>query len=339
MTNEMIEKKSPEQLGAEIRMYVDAGRRISLLCGIEIGQRLTQAKEMLQHGEWLPWLERETEFSDRSAQRYMKLFEEYGSKQQGLFGPETNATTLSDLPISKAFALLSVPESERESFAEEVDAEHISVKELEKAIKEKQDAEKALEDLKKDIDGERNALADAQAKIAELEKLNDELEHRPVDVAIETVRDEEAIAEAAKEARKKAEAEAQQEKKDLEKRVNDLNAKLLKAEKDLNKAENERAEAQKKADAAEQGNDAKIAEAKKETERIRAELAEAQKQLKTSAADVTAFGIHFSQIQKEWSAMITELDRVEHRDPETGEKLHTAVRELLKSFGEQAGEK
>ena len=138
--NEMTEKKTPEQLGAEIRMYVDAGRRISLLCGIEIGRRLVQAKEMLGHGEWLPWLEKETEFSSSSAQRYMKLFDEYGASQQGLFGPETNSPTLGNLPISKALALLSVPESDRIEFAEEVDAEHISVRELKQAIKERDEA-------------------------------------------------------------------------------------------------------------------------------------------------------------------------------------------------------
>ena len=34
------EERTPEMIGAEIRMYVDAGRRITLLCGIEIGRRL-----------------------------------------------------------------------------------------------------------------------------------------------------------------------------------------------------------------------------------------------------------------------------------------------------------
>ena len=48
------QERTPEMIGAEIRMYVDAGRRITLLCGIEIGRRLVEAKEMLNHGEWLP---------------------------------------------------------------------------------------------------------------------------------------------------------------------------------------------------------------------------------------------------------------------------------------------
>ena len=138
--------RTPELIGAEIRMYVDAGRRVTLLCGIEIGRRLREAKELLDHGQWLPWLEKETEFSERTAQRYMRVFEEYGAAQLGFFGPETNATTLSDLPITKALALLSVPESDREDFAARVDAEHLSTRELQQAIRERDEALKRARD-------------------------------------------------------------------------------------------------------------------------------------------------------------------------------------------------
>ena len=160
--NELTEKRTPELIGAEIRMYYEAGRRVTMLCGIEIGRRLVEAKDLLKHGEWLPWLERETDFTDRHAQNYMRIFREYGAVQQGLFGPESNAKYISDLPISKALALLSVPESDRESFAEEVDAEHISVRELQQAIKEKEEAEartKQAEKATEEIRNEREALS------------------------------------------------------------------------------------------------------------------------------------------------------------------------------------
>ena len=345
--SELTEKRTPELIGAEIRMYVDTGRRISLLCGIEIGRRLVEAKEMLNHGEWLPWLERETEFSDRSAARYMKLFDEYGASQQGLFGPETNSPTLSNLPISKAFALLSVPESDRIEFAEEVDAEHISVRELEEKIRER---ERELDAIRKDMDGERNALADekkqreqaedllktqdqmlaeAKAQIAELAKLNKELENRPHEVAVETVRDEEAIAAAAKEAREKAEAEAvkQQNKMEREhdKNLKELHQKLADAKEKLEKAE-------KEAKGAGEGAAEKVRAAQKEAEALRAQLEEARKQLKASDSDVTAFGIRFNSMQSEFGYLIAEYRKVEARDPETAEKLHEAVRQLLEYF-------
>lgn len=324
--NELKEKRTPELIGAEIRMYVDTGRRLSLLCGIEIGRRLAEAKEMLGHGEWLPWLERETEFSDRSAARYMKLFDEYGASQQGLFGPETNSPTLSNLPISKALALLSVPESDRIEFAEEVDAEHISVRELEKKIQEREEqlkaAEQELKAVLQDQEGNEKALNDARERIRELAALNEELEKRPVEVAVETVRDEEAIREAAAEAKAEAEKQNERAQEGLKKQLADAEKKLAAAEKERDKlkqsAENAGSEAQKKAE-----------ETNREVERIRAELEEARKQLKASDSDVVAFGIWFNNIQSEWNSMMKELRNVEAKDAEKGAKLRAAVQQLM----------
>ena len=318
--NELTEKRTPELIGAEIRMYYEAGRRVTMLCGIEIGRRLTEAKELLKHGEWLPWLERETSFSDRHAQRYMQLFKEYGAAQMGLFGPETNATYMSDLPISKALALLSVPESDREAFAEEVDAEHISVRELQQAIEEKKAAEARAQQLEKekaDIRQEREAISLALKHAQDQVR---ELENRPIEVAVE--KDEAAVAAAAKEAREQAEAEAA-------KKIAGMETKLQKAEADLEKA---KAAAEKSESAAKENTDALV----KEKEFLQNKLAEAQKQLKTSAADVTAFGIRFNSLQEEFGYMISELRKVRARDPETGEKLSSAVRELLEYFGKEA---
>lgn len=344
--NELKEKRTPEQIGAEIRMYVNTGRWITTLCAIEIGRRLVEAKELLPHGEWLPWLKRETEFSERSAQDYMRVFKDYSASQLGMFGPETNTQTFADLPFSKALALLSVPESEREEFAKEVDAEHISVQNLKKAIKER---EAQVEALKKDIEGERHRgddairakmeaedllktqdqmLVEAKAQIAELAKLNKELENRPHEVAVETVRDEEAIAAAAKEAREKAEAKAVKQANKLnrehDKTLKELHEKLeaLKKERDM---------LVKEAETTGSDADTKIAAAEAEAARIRAELEEAQKKLKASSADVAKFGVWFTQVQNDFNRMMEALREVNERDPETGEKLKRGAVTLLKN--------
>lgn len=333
------QKRTPEQIGAEIRMYVNTGRWITTLCGIEIGRRLVEAKELLPHGEWLPWLKRETEFSERSAQDYMRVFKDYSASQLGMFGPETNTQTFADLPISKALALLSVPESDRETFAKEVDAEHISVRELKEKIRER---EAQVEALQKDIEGERSRgddavrakmeaedllktqdqmLVEAKAQIAELAKLNKELENRPHEVAVETVRDEEAIAAAAKEAKEAAEAAAKK--------------KIAALEKQLNKAENERAEAVKKAETAGQDTEKQLKAAAAEAEKIRAELEEAQKQLKASSADVAKFGVWFTTVQQDFLKMMAALREVRERDEETGKKLKTGAVALLNDLLER----
>lgn len=325
--NELIEKRTPEQIGAEIRMYMDVGRRVTLLCAIEIGRRLVEAKEMLSHGEWMPWLERETEFSSSSAQRYMTVFREYGASQLGLFGPETNSPTLGNLPISKALALLSVPESDRTEFAETVDAEHISVRELEEKIRERDEAlarekketekmQAAIDTLCEDRDDLDRLREEAEKKLEEAQTQIRELESRPIEVAVE--RDEAAIAEAATLAREKAEAEAKKKIDALEKK--------------LSKAEDEAAAAKKEAQTAGEGAAEKEAAAKKEADALRAQLEEARKQLKASASDVTAFGIRYNSIQNEFEYMFAELQKVEERDSETGEKLRAAVRELIEYY-------
>ena len=338
--------RTPEQIGAEIRMYVNTGRWITTLCGIEIGRRLVEAKELLPHGEWLPWLQRETEFSERSAQDYMRVFKDYSATQLGLFGPETNTQTFADLPISKALALLSVPESDREAFAKEVDAEHISVRELKQAIKERDEAlareKAAMQDLAgvqaeaekmqhaiDTLSGDRDDLdrlrAETEKKLEEAQKQITELENRPVEVAVETVRDEEAIAAAAKEAKEKAEAAAKKKIADLEKK--------------LNKAENERAEAVKKAESAGQDAEKKLKQATAAAEKIKADLEEARKQLKASDSDITAFGIRFNTLQNEFGYMIAEYRKVAARDPETADKLHEAARQLIEYFTKELEKK
>lgn len=44
---------------------------------LTIGRCLIEAKEMLSHGEWRSWLEERVEFSERSAQRFMRLAREW----------------------------------------------------------------------------------------------------------------------------------------------------------------------------------------------------------------------------------------------------------------------
>lgn len=74
---------------------------------MELGHCLCEAKEMLPHGEWLPWLSERVQFSDRTAQKYMALWREY----------EGNPQLASDLGSEKAFALLALPMEEREDIA------------------------------------------------------------------------------------------------------------------------------------------------------------------------------------------------------------------------------
>lgn len=350
--NELDKTRTPEVIGAEIRTYVDAGRRVTTLCAIEIGRRLVEAKELLSHGEWLPWLKRETEFSERSAQNYMKIFNEYGAAQLGLFGPETNTQTFADLPISKALLLLSVPESEREDFAEEVNAEGISTRELEEAIAARKaaeqraaDAERALheaeegqglaiaeleEKLETAQEGLRDALQkaaqaaegvgpyktraeEAEQLAAKLREQVKELESRPIATVKE--RDEAAIEEAARLAKAKAEAEAAE--------------KLAVLQKKLDKAERERDKLKDAAGKAESGAADKIAAAEKAAADARQELEAARKQLRAANANVAVFGTYFKAIQENFNSLFEKLREIGSDNVDTGERLRDGVQTIL----------
>ena len=77
---------------------------------VEMGQRLIECKEMLGHGYWLPWLDREFGWTDRTARNFMAV--------AGAFKSEP----VSDLPIDAgALYLLAGPTVAEEARAEAIE--------------------------------------------------------------------------------------------------------------------------------------------------------------------------------------------------------------------------
>lgn len=135
MSEQLSTTRTIGQVTQEINYLTAQAQRLVLGHAIEIGRRLTEAKGMLPHGEWGRWLREEVHYSGSSANNMMRIFDAYGATQMGLFGPEANCQTFGNLEYSKALALLAVPEEDREQFAQDVDAENISVRELKAQIK------------------------------------------------------------------------------------------------------------------------------------------------------------------------------------------------------------
>ena len=211
-------ERNIEAITSEIlQLKNDAGNAI-----LGIGQRLLEAKAILPHGEWLPWLTEQVEFSERQAQRFMKLAQEWA-----------NPTALSDLGATKALALLALPPEERQKFLSEnhiVDGEEKSVidmtsRELEKAVKERDEALHAAEaaraaaetadQSRAKMEADMTALkqlhqaaqtAEAQAReaLAEAQAELKALREKPVEVAVEV--DQKALQEARREAETRMQA-------------------------------------------------------------------------------------------------------------------------------------
>ena len=51
---------------------------------IQIGYKLMEAKERLPRGEWGSWLENKVEFSQRTANQFMRIAKEFGSNSQAI---------------------------------------------------------------------------------------------------------------------------------------------------------------------------------------------------------------------------------------------------------------
>ena len=223
---------------------------------LTIGRCRTEAKQAIPHGEWLPWLNERVEFSERTARRFMKLYREC-----------SNRPALADLGASKALMLLALPDSERDQFMEDHNVIDMSARQLEQAIKDRDEARKAAETAQ----AEASAAEQARAKMAEdmallnarlsgaqedreqaaqavarLEAQLAELKEKPVEVAVETVVDPEAIEKARAEAvaemqgkldkAKEAKAKADERRKQAEASVEILKKSIDEMERNEKKA-------------------------------------------------------------------------------------------------------
>ncbi|MDP4146971.1 MAG: DUF3102 domain-containing protein [Bacillota bacterium] len=148
--NEISVVRTPELIALEINNIKDQTRALVLFNSIEIGRRLTEAKELVEHGEWGNWLEERVNYSKSTANNLMKIFNEYGADQLTLLSDKNiKSEVFEKLNYSQAVELLGVPSEEREKFIEENNVEDMSTRELKEKIKEIKKLNKALEEANK----------------------------------------------------------------------------------------------------------------------------------------------------------------------------------------------
>lgn len=174
---------------------------------IEIGKRLIKVKENLQHGEYLNWLENSVDFSIRTAQRFIKIANEF-----------SNTTLVSHLGTRKLLALAGLDEEDRQEVMQENNVEDMTTRELEQAVKEKKEIKRQLE-LEQEYSQElQEAIKDKEAKI---KNLQNEIEN--IQVPEKEIIEKEVVKEVVPE-------NLILEKKALEEEVNILRKRAEKAE-------------------------------------------------------------------------------------------------------------
>ena len=155
--NEITAIRTPEIIAAEINSIKNQTQKIMLQASIEIGRRLTEAKAAVGHGNWGEWLKASVDYSERTASNLMRIFGEYGSGQEKLFG-SSNQQAFAELNYTQAIALLGIrDEDERAEFIEKNDIDSMSTRELQEAIKERDQAKAETERLSQDLRAAENS--------------------------------------------------------------------------------------------------------------------------------------------------------------------------------------
>lgn len=310
---------------------------------LTIGRGLLEAKALLSHGEWLPWLEERVEFSEKAAQNFMRLARHY-----------SNSQTLADLGSSKALMLLAVPEEERDDFisvphevgGQEKSVAEMSVRELQTAIKERDEARRALaqaqagqaaaeaarDKASQDMElanrrlaglnaqlAEQSARAeDAQAAAQRLAAELEELKASPVDMVVET------DANALHAARREAEAAMQAQVDEAKSAAEQARAELMEANSAVQRARLEQEQARQE-----------LERAKAEAAALR-EGAEGKRAALAADGELALFRALFEQTQglaKKLGGMLTGFRA---RDPEKAPGLSKALLALADKIREAA---
>lgn len=267
---EVTEDISLERLASEINIITEQANKTLLNAAIEIGKRFAAAKLEVEHGKFAQWCADNTDYSQRMAENYIKIYNDYGKNQMTLWGDLRNSHSISGLGVSKLLLLSAIPPDEREEFVEENNiTDNTTVQELKKLLSQKEADEKiktdeierlkeAIEKKQEEIDSTNRTNKEYSDRISELNKHIEELENSEPAAAdnsdmtrmIEEAREEERSAlqkEIDKFKDKAKKSKEKQEKLQLDidrltKEKQEAQEREAEKQKRLNEAEAERAE-------------------------------------------------------------------------------------------------
>lgn len=125
---------------------------------IEIGKRLIEVKENLQHGEFSEWLKKRVDISHRTANNFMKVATTF-----------SNSQSIANLGSTKLFLLAGLDEENREEVMQENNIEEMTTRELEQVVKEKKEIKKQLEEEKEYSEELQEAIKEKEIQIRNLQ--------------------------------------------------------------------------------------------------------------------------------------------------------------------------
>lgn len=305
--NGELEDKSTEQLCHEangLYQQMEAVGNVALMMAVSAGRRLLVVKERLPHGEFGTWCDNNLDFSQSKANKMMQLAKR-SSDENSIF---SNSYTCTNLSISKAFTLLSAPDDVAKEVIESENINDMTVTELKTEIANLKARNNELEAGTDEIEHLKNRIIELEAEQSESEISVDDL----------TAKDDEI--KRLKEKLEKEKAKAQTAKNKTEAAVQEAVDKY--------KAEHEK----EKEEAVREGN-AKLQEAYSEAEKTIARL---EKELSASSQEeLTTFRAQVNILQEVFKSCCKSLEIIESKDQEQGEKVRSALLQVLHIEEEQ----
>lgn len=355
--------RTVETVTLEIRTLQRQAQQIMLGYAVEIGRRLEEVKAILPHGQWGDYLKNEVDYSQSTANNFMRIYREYGAAQQSLFGGEAKSQAFANLTYTKALRLLAIPdEEEREQFMAEHDVGSMSNRELDKALKEREEALEAAAAAQDEAQGARREAEQARAAVKEAQEAQKQAEINARRLQSEL--------SAATTAATTAEVEHTQLLKELEELRNRpvetdteaVEAARKAAIEEMTGKVDKAKEAKKKADTARKAAEEALAAAQKELAELKAkgpqvreltpeeiqamtadEVEKAQaattermqaleKQLAQADPDTATFKVLFTSWQETYGKMIEALERIKVTDSDKAGKLQGAIRAVVEGM-------
>ena len=152
------QSQNADQIAAEINLIKRQTYEYVLKSSVEIGERLTAAKELVPYGAWSDWLKEKVDYSQSTANNFMRIYKEFSDDQISLAG-KTKSETFGRLTYSQAVALFALPEPQREEFVETHDVSGMATRELKEAIEAAKAAEAERDKARAEAETARMTLA------------------------------------------------------------------------------------------------------------------------------------------------------------------------------------
>ena len=226
--------------------------------------------------------------------------------------------------------LLAIPAEEREAFAEEHDAEHLSTRELEQAIREAKEEKQRAQRLQEEKD-----RLEQQCRAAEAARKQAEESAEQAQQAGKNVKALQEKLEKARAAEKNARETLRQWKENPSASPEIMENLRRKAEETAE--ENAGKKLEQAIAAAKQRENDLLQQAEQYREAAKAaeqRAQDARKQAELANPDAAAFRLLFDQVQETWNRLLGTLKKVEAADEKTAGKLRAALAAMVGQWEE-----